>query len=361
MEGAFRRMKNPKKIILTLIQILVTGGILAFLFKDPKRNHEMAEALWNADKWWIIASIVTYGLVEIFAVARWQVLLRVQGVKIGWWRLLALLMIGLFFNLFMPGGTGGDVVKIFYLLKETEKKTQALLAVLMDRLIGLLGVITIAGIVITIRYHWLTQTKVTSGLLYALLLIFGGSVAFIGGSYALTASGLVHKLPKKMPMRDKFVDLSVAYNAYGRAWRSTLLAFALAIPVHIGSFAQYYLVARALPDAAQKASLLDFFAIMPIVNTITCIPISVSGAGVREGLFTNLLGDLLHIKPETSVVISLTGFSVLVFWGLVGGVIYLFYRPTEHAKLVQIEEVVETLEHEIAEEEEATEQASSKA
>lgn len=354
-------MKNPKKIILTLVQIAVTAGILAFLFKDPKKNHDMAVALGSADKLWIILSVITYGCVELFAISRWRILLKVQGIDISWWRLGALLMIGLFFNIFMPGGTGGDVVKVYYLLKETEKKTQALLAVLMDRLIGLLGVMSIAGIVIGVRYHWLTQTKVTAGLLYSLLLIFGGSIAFIGGSFLLTASGLVHKLPKKIPLRDKFIDLSVAYNLYGKAWRSTLCAFLLAIPVHIFSFTQYYCVARALPGAADKANYVDFLAIMPIVNTLTCIPISVCGAGVREGLFTTLLGDLCHISASTAVVLSLTGFAVgVVFWGIIGGIVYLVYRPSDHAKLGQIEETVTSLEHQIAEQEEAAEQASSK-
>jgi len=235
------------------------------------------------------------------------------------------------------------------------------LAVLMDRLVGLLGVISIAGVVISMRYGWLTQTKVTSGLLYSLLVIFGGSFAFIAGSFLLTASGLVHKLPKKMPLRDKFIDVSVAYNAYGKAWRSTLLAFLLALPVHIGSFTQFYCVAKALPDAAEKANFVDFLAIMPIVNTLTCIPISISGAGLREGLFTKLLGDLCNISASTAVVLSLTGFAVLVFWGLVGGAVYLIYRPSEHAKLGQIEEAVTTLEHEIAEREEAAEQAAAQA
>jgi len=261
----------------------------------------------------------------------------------------------MFFNLFMPGAVGGDVVRIFYLLKEVpRKKTAALLAVLMDRVVGMLGLILFAGIVITLRYRWLTQTKVTSGLLFTLIAIFLASFAGIAGSFALTRCGLVDKLPHKFPMRDKLLDLATAYNLYGRAWRPTLAAFLLSLPVHFCSYTQFFCAARSLPEAASKASLFDFVAIMPIVNTIACAPVSISGAGVREGLMTSLLGNLCGIPQSIAVVASLIGFSMIVFWGMVGGVVYAFYRPSDHARLGAIETEVAALEHEVAETREAS-------
>ena len=40
----------------------------------------------------------------------------------------------------------------------------------------------------------------------------------------ISGFGLAHKLPAKMPMRDKLIDVSRAYNAYARAWRASLAA-----------------------------------------------------------------------------------------------------------------------------------------
>lgn len=344
-----------KKTLITTLQVLATVGILTLLFRDPAKDRQMWEALAHANLSWIGLALILFGAVEACAVARWQILLRVQGVTVSWLRLSALLMIGLFFNPLMPGGTGGDVAKIFYLLKEVpRKKPAALLAVLMDRIIGMVAVMFVAGVVITIRYHWLMQTKATSALLYTLLAIFGGSVFFIGSSYFLTLSGLVHKLPARLPLRDKLLDMAAAYNQYGRAWRSTLAAFALSLPVHMGSFTVSYCAAKAFSEAAVKARLLDFWAIMPIVNTISCIPLSIGGTGVREGLFVTLLGDLLGISVATALMVSLAFFMVQVLWGLAGGVIYWFYRPSTHARMREIKTEVAALGHEIAD----TEQAS---
>src|SRR5947208_500655 len=118
-----------KKKIFTVIQVLVTVGILCWIFRDGKKDIEMKDKLCQARLIWIVAGIAAYGIVEILAAFRWQILLRVQGVQLGIWRVLNLLMIGILFNLFMPGGTGGDVIKIFYLFKEIPgKKAGALLA-----------------------------------------------------------------------------------------------------------------------------------------------------------------------------------------------------------------------------------------
>lgn len=360
-----------KRIVITTIQVLVTLGILFWIFHDPHKRTDMYNAIRHADPIWIVAGVVAYGVVEILGATRWQLLLRVQDISIPWYRLGALLMIGIFFNQFMPGGTGGDVVKIFYLLKETPgKKTQALLAVLIDRLIGLIGLIFVAGVVIIWNWNWLTQGKpiphfdaswllsyakmklwlsqipATTQLLYTLLAILGATILGIITSFGITGFGLAHKLPAKFPKRDIFVDLSVAYNMYGRAWKATLASIFLSFGVHICSFLLFYAAARAV---GVIIPLLDFCAVMPIINTLSSLPISVGGTGVREGLFQTMLNTLCGVPTGAAVVISLLGFAMVLFWGIIGGVIYLFYRPSEHAGLKEIEEQVATLQHEIAE------------
>lgn len=338
-----------KKTILTIIQILVAVGLLYWLLRDHDKRVQMAEALKGCDKIWVLASLVAFGVVELLATLRWMVLLKVQGVSLSFLRVMALFMIGILFNPFMPGGTGGDVIKIFFLIKETpDKKAGALLAVLMDRLIGLLGLIACTGLIFSFRYRWLSSTEVTRNLTWTLLLIMGSSFAGIVFSFLITGFGLAHKLPAKMPMRDKLIDLSVAYSAYGRAWKSCLGAFILSIGVHLASFSVFFAAAKAM---RQSASLLDIFGVMPIINTISALPITVGGAGVREKLCQDLLSNLCGISPAVALAISLTSYMVTVFWAGIGGVVYLLYRPSEHARMSEMEATVHNLEHKIAVEE----------
>jgi uncharacterized protein (TIRG00374 family) len=134
-----RNLRRVKKTIITTLQAFVTLAVLVVVFRDPQKRHDMADTIRNADPLWLFAGFACYGIVEMLAGIRWHLLLRVQGIHLGWPRLFMLLIIGVAFNYLIPGGTGGDVVKVFYLLKETPgKRSAALLTVLMDRLVGLM-------------------------------------------------------------------------------------------------------------------------------------------------------------------------------------------------------------------------------
>jgi hypothetical protein len=78
---------------------------------------------------------------------------------------------------------------------------------------------------------------------------------------------------------------------------------------------------------------------------------------VREGLFEVFLGQLCHVSAAVAVMISSVGYFLTLGWGLIGGVIYMFYRPSEHARLREIQAEVRAFEHSVAEEEIAHEAA----
>ena len=63
----------------------------------------------------------------------------------------------------------------------------------------------------------------------------------------------------------------------------------------------------------------------------------------------------MSFDASNAVLISATGYLLTFFWGLVGGVLYLFYRPTDHPRLRDIRGEIAALEHTVAEEEVALE------
>ena len=90
-----------KKVLLTLFQIAVTVGMLIWVFHDPNQRAKMAEALRTADYRWVGAGILAYILVEVFAAFRWQILLRVQKIRLSFPRIAGLFFIGMFYNQFL--------------------------------------------------------------------------------------------------------------------------------------------------------------------------------------------------------------------------------------------------------------------
>jgi hypothetical protein len=216
----------------------------------------------------------------------------------------------------------------------------------------------ISSVIIGIQYNWLRTSPVARHFTWVLMLILVCSLGAIVFSFVISGFGLASKLPKRMPLRDIMIDLSVAYNAYARSWPASLLALFSSYGIHFASFFLFCCAARALdvhvggvggPEIPFGALL----TVMPIILTLCSLPISVGGTGVREWLFVVLLGPLCGVSQPDAIMLSLTGFMLTAAWGVVGGIIYLLYRPSEHTKLRDVERQVYDFEHEIAEEESA--------
>jgi uncharacterized protein (TIRG00374 family) len=349
-----------KKILLTILQLAVTGGLLYWVFHDRAVRAAMGLAMRDADYRWIAAAILAYIIVEFAAVVRWKILLKVQGIDLSNARIVGLFFIGMFYNQFLPGGTGGDIVKTYLLWKETPgKKPGALLAVMFDRMIGLIALIIITGVLIFLRYGWLTSKAATYPYVWLVLVVFGSSVLFVGTTFIISGFNLMHKLPHRFPGRDKLIEISAAYHLYARHWRATSGAFGASLVCHLGTFATFLCVAYAFQA---NVAPIDFFAIMPIERTISSLPISFAGVGTREFILQIMLSNLCAVPPGAPAdywfaaarLIGLTGFAVILVCSLPGGIVYFFYRPsgaTGHVKMREMKEEFATLEHEITEKE----------
>src|SRR5437773_4398534 len=339
-----------KKILIALLQLAVTAAVLYLVFHDPNKRAQMALALRLADYRWIAAAISFYVLVELAAAARWQILLKVQGINLSIPRMTGLFFIGMFFNQFLPGGTGGDIIKSYYLLKETPtRKAGALLAVLFDRLIGLVALVTITAALICLRYEWLAQTTETRRYLWFVLAALGVSILALLTTFLISGFNLASRLPKEFPGREKLIDISAAYHLYARHWTGTLLAFAMSLVAHLATFATFLFVAYTL---RANVRLIDFFAVMPIERTISAIPISFAGEGPREHVLQIMLNVLCVVASGVAALIGTMRFLVILFCSVPGAIVYFFYKPSgviKHVKLREMREELAVLGHEISE------------
>ena len=126
------------KAIIRTFQAVFTIAILIWLFHSPEKRAQMANAISGADSTWLLIGLPVALVGEVANIVRWQILMRVQGMYMSWRRSIMLFFVGLFFNLFMPGYTGGDFARLYYLMREfPDKKKEAILTVVMDRLIGM--------------------------------------------------------------------------------------------------------------------------------------------------------------------------------------------------------------------------------
>lgn len=338
--------RRMKKTLLTMLQLAVTIGLLWWVFHDPERRREMLGAVKLADWRWLGAGVGVFFLCTIVATARWKILLAVQNIHMTWLRTWQLFMIGMFFNLFMLGSTGGDVVKMFLTMREArDNKAAALLSVFMDRVIGMLALIFLSVGFLYFRYDLLNHAEGSSTLLNLLLWLLGAALITILGMFAVSGLGWVHYLPQWTPLRGRIVEISAACHMYAKGWRLTIWALLISFPLFGMFFTTFYCAARAFTDLL---GVVDIFSVMPIVAVITAIPISVSGIGLRESLFVSLLAPF-GVGAAIATLISVTGFLINTLGSLAGGIIFLFYRSSSHESinLRDMREEVDQLEDQI--------------
>lgn len=329
-----------KKALITTLQVAVTVFALYWVFRKPETRAGMGTALHHGDFTWLLAALAIAAVPPICATARWWLLLRVQDIRLTVKRAFQLYMVGMFFNLFLLGSTGGDAVKLFYLLRERPDprlRAGAFMSVVMDRLVGMVALIILSAGFVLARYHWLTQTRATAGWVNGFLVILGLILAGIVAACVAAQSTLLERLPATLPGRTAFIEVSAAIRVYTRAWQTSLTCIFISFFGHGAMFVTFYFAARVMRAGV---AFWDVTVVMPIINTYVSLPFSLSGIGVREQLFTTMLGDLCHLAEDKAVLISLIGFLCsTVFFGLIGAVMYLFYRSAKGAPPAHVEEV----------------------
>jgi uncharacterized protein (TIRG00374 family) len=326
-----RRWK-PRAIIL--LQALLAVCALVFVFHQRERRHEVAQAVRHASISWLVAGVLCYGLVEVLGGLRWHLLLRVQGFRLTLRRATSIFLIGLFLMTFTPGLIGGDAARVLYVIQEApERKADAVLAVAMDRLVGLISLIFLAALVVLCRYHWLAMTPATSWLEYVTLTILAASAGVIVLSLLVARLPWLAWLGRHPAFEDKVREIGQAFRAYQRHRVRLVEALANTLVAHFLYFVTFYCAARALgvfngPGASPWRGFWDLFCIMPIVNTLTALPISFAGIGIRESLFQVLLNDLCRIPVGVGAAIGSLGFAMRAVWSVPGGILLLRYRAS---------------------------------
>lgn len=252
-----------------------------------------------------IAALAFHLLSQAASAARWAVISRALGFRGPLATFLAYYFTGMFFNLFLPSGIGGDVVKAVLMGKDSEKKTAAAMSVLLDRLSGLLAMFMMGAIAALI------SPASAKTPLRPILLASGamslGVLILTPALHAVTRTTLPTLHERMAPL----VTL----------WKEPRLlagATALSILLQIAGTGVLPILASGM---GMDLPILVYYAIFPFIAVMTVLPISLNGIGVREGGFVAFL-SLYGVPSEKSLALSLGFFGAHLAAGLMGGILY---------------------------------------
>ncbi|MSP39444.1 MAG: flippase-like domain-containing protein [Deltaproteobacteria bacterium] len=317
-------MKQAKPLIVLSIKLLVSGGLLAYFFSrvHPERFiHTLASANYS----WIALALVVYLFAQLISAVRWTVLARPLGIATPFKNLVNYYLIGMFFNLFAPGTVGGDVSRVFYLVRDEEAHahgravttTRAAMSVLMDRAIGMIVLVWLgaAGLLLFPDYPVPSTARLIT------LIMAGGFVAAV-----LLIPVLRQLLPEgSHPL---VVKIRLALRSYRTDWRAPAAASALSVLVHLIQSWMHFIMALALGlDLPFSFCIIVY----PLVGTFSAIPVSLNGLGLREGGYIYLLA-VIGIGTEQSIAFGLLLFLIVVLDSLIGGVLFLLQRSARPAR-----------------------------
>jgi uncharacterized membrane protein YbhN (UPF0104 family) len=301
-------------------KLVVSVALLAILFS----RVDMAR-LWGvartASPVWLVWALALYLAMILVSAWRWGLLLRAQHIDLPFTRLTSSFLVATFFNNFLPSNIGGDVVRVADTAPAAGSKTLATTIVLIDRGLGLLGLVLVAALGASAGTRFGPgDGAVTPGVLWAGF----GIAAIVATPAFLMPDGFMKLLQPLRVLHPEWVDerLGRLRDALSR-FRETPGAlggcFAGAVAVQAVLVAFYAAIAHSMQIPVGFAELA---VIIPISFIVQMLPVSMNGFGVREATF-GFYFSRLGLPLESALLVSFVGAALIMLFSLSGGLVYV--------------------------------------
>ena len=322
---------RARGVILFVIKAAVSGGLLWLLFSrvDVARLWSVARTASIA---WLGTALAVYLAIVLASAWRWGLLLRAQGIHLRYAWLTSSFLVATFFNNFLPSNIGGDVVRIADTSRAAGSKTLAATIVLVDRGIGLLGLLLVAAIGATTGPRLIEAGPGLGSI--TLWALFGGAMAV-----TIPAILLPNALPRLLtPLRvvhPEWVDerlgrLSGALDRFRGAPGSLVACFAGAVGVQALLVVFYVAIARSMNI---PVGFTELAVVVPLSFIVQMAPVSMNGFGIREAVF-GFYFSRLGLPLESALLVSFVGAALIMAFSVTGLGAYLLRDRSDSAPAI---------------------------
>ncbi len=236
---------------------------------------------------WILLALLLFNASKVLSAYRLQRFFRSINVRLTHSRNLRLYYLGMFYNLFLPGGIGGDGYKIWLLKNEGQGKLKELTAaIVIDRISGVIPLSFLALLML-----W------TSGLHefipHWLMLVL--TFAFFPAYF------LTHYLIAKISQ--KIQSVFHRSNADG-----------------LGVQALQILCAWCILQGIASSHVIELLILFLISSIVAVLPLTIGGVGAREWVMVSGC-SMIMISAESGIAMSLLFFAITAICSLPGAFI----------------------------------------
>ncbi len=289
----------------------------------------------------LAAAVTIAGLMITFL--RWHLLVRAVGLPFSRYNAIRLGLVGYYFNTFLPGSVGGDLLKAYFIARDQGRRTVAVATVIVDRVIGqwaLILFVTISGGVMwllekpfLVENHDLQLIVQYSAAIIGISLVVWVVTGFLSDERSVRIATALEKIPK---LGGPIAEFWRACWMYRKQPRAVATAILMSLVGHCGWVLVFHSAVRAFETenpAVDVGTYLEHMIVVPVGMTVQALFPSPGGIGGGEAAF----GQLYKImgKPVLNGIAGcLSQRMVFVFIGIMS---YLVYSRMKKG-LVAVEE-----------------------
>lgn len=307
-------MIRPSARVVLAFKVLVTLVLVCviFYFANWRQFWSM---LTTANPFYVAVVFMLMVLCVSLSAWKWQCLLRIHGARFDFWRLHRWYFTAMFFNNFLPTSIGGDGYRIWRTINNDRSRTSAVLAVLVERLSGILTLLAIG--LLGALIGWFMHANRLSVYFAACGLV--GVVLGLVILYWLVRLDGLQKLRDWPRLPAKLKSVIDHLDDYWQSPAQSIQAVGvISVIFHAVSLFWMGLLLTAMGDSI---ALSDLALVAAVLSIVAVVPISINGIGVVDGSFIWLTGQY-GVSYEAALGAMLLQRALLIPISLLGAWFY---------------------------------------
>ncbi len=300
-------------------------------------TYGLRTAWRDSVKWLLLLALLIHFPVVFPQAMRFRWLLGAQGIRVSFWESVKLSFAGNFLNFATPlGSHAGDAFKAYFASLHTDRKTEAVTTVVLDRFIGLGTLLMVAALITTLSPGGSRLALLRPYMLGLIGIGVVGTVIYL--SPLLRRFRIPEAWLARLPLLTHVKRIDNAARTL--AGHTSVLISAVLITAFLQAMAllAYFTVARALAMDAHLGNMLEYFAYFYTGTVVQALPGPPQGLGTVELAYRFFFAS--YGSPSQIVCMALAIRVVVLICALPGLLVTLTgsYKPKEAAELLDTAE-----------------------
>ncbi|MCH8853855.1 MAG: flippase-like domain-containing protein, partial [Planctomycetes bacterium] len=281
------RLNDPETLGEVVVEIDHPPGRIALgdLHKKKDGSPDFQIGLWtvlqSSNRMMLLLSLLLFAPVALIQSFRFTLMVRAQEIDLSYWEGIKLSYAGNFLNFVAIGSTGGDIFKAYYVACHTDRKTEAVTTVFLDRAVGLISLILIAAVAMCVKFDdphirewWPVIGGLGAAMIAGIIVVFSRRVRDRIG---------LDRLIAKLPFSDHIKRIDAATVRMRHHKKLLLVALGMTLLLQGIAITSMIVAARGLGMEFSIDLLAGYYVYIALALLIAAIPITPQGAGTMDG------------------------------------------------------------------------------